>query len=345
MKRVVSVVCLLLSALLLLPAATAAFAAADQSDNVPKTYLPARVKPEYTVTKLDFSDQMMSSYIRNEKLSVGNRASMDLTAGNLRNSASQPMSFGSGVFVGDDYGNSEGYVSMKMNVTSGKISLGVRNTRAGQYTDSRGIWFDFDGSDNITVYENDTGSAGQIKAPKALSGEFTVRFDEQIDKMYLSVDGERLAEMSIEGGLLTVTGAPGETVISKDGCGLYDSGYFTVVIDGDTDGYVDDIEFSHYTVDQSLPEREDRKIDYSLWTASDDLSRVVASNEEAGDPREDKYVGLFYFLCWVGAGIHVQDNTKIYLEKHIFLAALICHFYANLLKLIKKTKIIFIIRI
>ena len=30
--------------------------------------------------------------------------------------------------------------------------------------------------------------------------------------------------------------------------------------------------------------------------------------------REDKQVGLFYFLCWVGAGVHVQDNTKEFLE-------------------------------
>lgn len=34
-------------------------------------------------------------------------------------------------------------------------------------------------------------------------------------------------------------------------------------------------------------------------------------------PKEQKYVGIFYFLCVTGAGIHVQDNTKIYLESGV----------------------------
>ena len=142
----------------------------------------------------------------------------------------------------------------------------------------------------------------------------TVRFEEHIDGVTLLLDGKPVAVCDIKNGKFTAKDAAGKEIVSADGCELYDSGYFTIVIDGDTDGSVDNMEFTNFKVDQSLPESANRQIDYTTWTASDDLKRTVASNEEAGDVREDKQVGLFYFLCWVGAGVHVQDNTKEFLE-------------------------------
>lgn len=312
MKTTKRIFCFLLAAALFLPAVFGMTAAAGGSD-AEKTYLPARLSPRLDTVKLDFSDQMMSSYIRNENLAVGNRASMDLTEGTLRNNGSSPMSFGSAVFVGDDYGRSEGHLSFDMTIGSGKISLGVRNTRPGKYTDSRGIWFDFDGSDTITVYENDSGARAEFSAG-VKTNKTTVRFEEHIDGVTLLLDGRTVAVCDIKNGKFTVKDAAGKEIVSADGCELYDSGYFTIVIDGDTDGSVDNMEFTNFKVDQSLPESANRQIDYTTWTASDDLKRTVASNEEAGDVREDKQVGLFYFLCWVGAGVHVQDNTKEFLE-------------------------------
>lgn len=312
MKKGSKILCLVIAAALAVPVllGAAVSAAAETGD---KTYLPARVKPELVTVKLDFSDQMMSSYIRNENLAVGNRASMNLTNGTLRNFASSPMSFGSAVFVGDDYGRSEGHLSFDMTINSGKISLGVRNTRAGKYTDSRGVWFDFDGSEKIKVYENDSGAEATIDTG-VKTAKATVRFEEHITDMRLLIDGKTVITCDIKDGRFTAKDASGNVAASADGCGLYDSGYFTLVIDGDTDGEIDNLEFTNYKVDQSLPSQEYRRIDYTTWTASDDLKRTVAGGEEAGEVRADKQVGLFYFLCWVGAGIHVQDNTKEFLE-------------------------------
>ena len=312
MKKTGKILCLFLAVLLMLPSAAGVFAA---SENVPATHLPARLKPRLVVTKLDFTDQTMSSYIRNDRLAVGNRATMNITDFTLRNTGSQPLSLGSAVFVGDDYGDSEGFVKFDMSLETGRISLGVRNTRAGKYTDGRGIWFNFDADGTLTVNENDTGEQAVISTGVDMSGKVSVRFDELLDRMLLSVNGNVVAEASVSGGKYTLKDKNGSQLCSADGCGLYGSGYFTVVIDGDTDGFVDDLEFTNYAVDQSLPDSGPRNIDYSTWTATDDLGRTVASNEETGGVRQEKYVGLFYFLCWVGAGIHVQDNTKIYLEE------------------------------
>lgn len=302
-----------MAVLIVFPLSAAAAASAGPADAL-KSGLPQRLKKELQVIRFDFSEQMMSWYIRNENLAIGNRAAMCVKDNTLRSISQQQLSFGSNVFVGDDYGCSEGYVSFDTQVNSGAIYLGVKMTRAGRFNDSRGIWIKFDGSDKLQIKENDSGAEAEISLGVKTSEKINVRFEEKLDYMTLKVNGAGVCTMKIENGVFSVTDKDGGEVVSKDGCELYGSGYFTVLFDGATDGYVDDLEFTNYKVDQSLPEREAREIDYSLWTASDDLKRTVSDNASAGDPREEKYVGLFYFLCWVGAGVHVQDNTKEFLE-------------------------------
>ena len=121
MKKALCFLCLLLSAVLLLPAITGTVSAADiKAEAVPKTYLPKNAKPELQVIKFDFSEQMMSSYVRNGNLAIGNRGSMNVESGTLRNSSAQPMSFGSGVFVGVGVGEGSGVpVSSGSDVSSG----------------------------------------------------------------------------------------------------------------------------------------------------------------------------------------------------------------------------------
>lgn len=315
MKKAFCCLCFLLALVMILPAAAGTVSAAKaETDEKPVSYLPKNAHGKLQVLKFDFSEQMMSSYVRNENLALGNRASMNVEDQTLRNSSQQPMSFGSGIFVGDDYGCSEGYVSFDMQVVSGKVSLGVRMTRAGDFSDGRGIWFGFDGSDVITVHERDTDLSAAVSTGVKTSEKVSVRFEEKLDHMLLKINGEQVCTLTLDNGRLTVYGKDGKEAAAADGCELYGSGYFALCFDGGTDGYADDVEFTNYKVDQSLPEIPDRQIDYTTWTASDDLKRTVSSNAEAGDPKKEKYVGLFYFLCWIGAGQHVQDITKLYLD-------------------------------
>ena len=96
-----------------------------------------------------------------------------------------------------------------------------------------------------------------------------------------------------------------------------EAGYFTLYMEALGEGsYIDNVIFTHVSEEKKTaePQTETRRIDYSTWTATDALGRTTADNGTAGDPNENRYVGLFYFLCWVGAGQHVQDNTKLYLD-------------------------------
>ncbi len=313
MKNLIRILCVAIAVLMTAPSAAGLLAAAP-SQTAPATHLPARVKPTLVTTSLDFTDQTMSAYVRNGALAVGSRATMDISDKTLRNAGSLPMSFGSAVYVGDDYGDSEGYVKFDMRIVSGTVSLGMRNTRAGKYTDGRGIWFSFSPDGVMTVKENDTGATATVDTGADMTAVTAIRADELLDRIVISVNGKAVAEASTADGTFILRSADKETLCKESGCELYRSGYFTVVIDGDTDGYVDNIEFTNYSVDQSMPDASYRPIDYSTWTATDDLQRTVADNSATGDPRREKAVGLFYFLCWVGAGQTVQDNTKIYLE-------------------------------
>lgn len=56
-----------------------------------------------------------------------------------------------------------------------------------------------------------------------------------------------------------------------------------------------------------------REVKPETWVATDDLGRVTPTNEQAGDPGEKKYVGIFYFLfmnsTYTGS---ILDISKIY---------------------------------
>ena len=54
----------------------------------------------------------------------------------------------------------------------------------------------------------------------------------------------------------------------------------------------------------------------SSWDAVDGLGRVLPSNEETGDVREDKFVGLFYWTWHASIGSHneARNNTEIMAE-------------------------------
>ncbi|WP_047419479.1 hypothetical protein [Cellulophaga sp. Hel_I_12] len=46
------------------------------------------------------------------------------------------------------------------------------------------------------------------------------------------------------------------------------------------------------------------------WSATDDLNRLLALNEETGDLKENKFVGIFYFI-WLGAHGYDQHSSTM----------------------------------
>ena len=101
-----------------------------------------------------------------------------------------------------------------MQVVSGTISLGVRMMKAGQYSDGRGIWFAFDGTENVTVRERDTGAEATVAAGVKTSDSVKVRFEEKLDQMLLSLNGETVIKAALENGHLTVYDKAGKELQS-----------------------------------------------------------------------------------------------------------------------------------
>ncbi|MBQ1848177.1 MAG: hypothetical protein II135_09245 [Clostridia bacterium] len=312
MQTAKRILCVLISVLFVFSLVSGAAAAATASE--PKTTLPGRIKRELKVLSFDFSEKTINAYVRNPYVEVVNYGVMKIANGVMSNQAARPFAFASSGGVGDDYGLSEGYVKFKMSLNSGETALGMRLPRVDAYKDCRGIWFSFSPDGKITVSEKVSGKSAVIDTKKSFAEPVQIKCEEKMTGLALYVNGNKAAEVDIAGAV-TVKDLIGGEEVRFDKADVDPAGRFSLYMGGSTDGYIDDLEFTHYDVDQSGDGAEPREIDYSTWTAVDDLGRTVASNEKAGDPREGKYVGLFYFLCWTGAGVHVQDNTKIYLEQ------------------------------
>lgn len=264
---------------------------------------------------IDFSASRINAYANEPALALGNRANAKIVDGVLKVEDGKSFIFGSAVCLGDDFGLEEGYLSFDLSLFSGNIHLGVRTSRTVSDHTARGIWFTFDGTDKLLVSEPESGLTAEVKLPSAVNEKQRVTLHDALDTLalYMGDTLVLLIEYSVS-GRLAVSDKDGKVLAETDKCRLYQTGYFSIEL-CETDGYIDNVSFTNVTETWNIPEADAlREIDYSTWTATDDLDRTVADNSTAGDPNSARYVGLFYFLCSVGAGQVVQDNTKIYLE-------------------------------
>ena len=263
----------------------------------------------------DFSLDRINHYATDTAIAMNNRANAEIVDGALTTKEGKDFIFGSAVGLGDDYGLEEGYLSFDLKLTGGTVYLGVRTSRVTADIFKRGVWFTFDGTDTMRIFEPECGLETTVAMPVSLAEAKNVTLHEGLDTITLSCGETVIASVKYsEDGYLAFCGADGSVKVETNECQIYPSGYFSLDM-RDIDGYIDNVIFTNVEETRNIPEAEElRKIDYSTWTATDDLDRTVADNAKAGDPKDNRYVGLFYFLCWVGAGVHVQDNTKLYLE-------------------------------
>ncbi len=269
----------------------------------------------------DFSVDRIGSYASDEALGMADRANAEIIDGRLTVKEGKTFSFGSAVGLGDDYGLEEGYLSFDLLLTGGTLTLGLRtslNLRTGKVActpDDRGIWFTFDGSNKMRIREPECGLEATVDMPVPLDRETKFTVHEGLDEITLSTGNTVIASVKYsEEGYLAFCDKAGGVLAETNECELYPTGYFRLTMD-DMDGYLDNVVFTNVEIDRPIPEAtEIRVIDYSTWTATDDLDRTVADNSKAGGEKDNRYVGLFYFLCWVGAGLKVNDNTKDWIE-------------------------------
>ncbi len=262
----------------------------------------------------DFAVADIGYYAADAALAMDNRGAGRVADGVLTVKDGMSFSFGSAVCLGDDYGLEEGYLTFDLCLKGGKAVLGARTSRTACKTDARGLWFEIDGSDKMRIYEPLSGLEASVAFPYDLTEAKTFTLHEGLDTLTLSCGDSVVASISyVQNSLLAIKDATGSVVAETTESDLYVTGYWQITMD-DMDGYVDNVKFTNVEVDQTNPTTDElRLIDYSTWTATDDLERTVADAKTAGEPQANRYVGVFYFLCWVGQGLHVVDNTDLYL--------------------------------
>ncbi len=264
----------------------------------------------------DFTRTDILTYSQDAKLATASlRTNMVFADGKLSCKPGKTFSFGSAVFLGDDYGLAGGDLSFRLALTGGRLAIGSRLQKKAAAAGQLGLWFTF-APDGVTVSEPKSGFSVQV--PGGIpAGEATVKLEDRVDTLTLTRDGAVLCSVGYTAvsGALTVYGADGKALGSTASTGLNPAGYFTLWAD-DFGGSVDDLSFTHSTVRDKTVLTGDHTVDYAAWVATDDRDRTTPTAGETGGVRAGKQVGLFYFLCWTGGDDHEtpQDITAKYLE-------------------------------
>lgn len=266
-----------------------------------------------TTYTYDFTSTEITDYSTDEALATASlRTNMIFDGQTLSCKEGKTFSFGSALFLGDDYGLYGGETSVDANVTGGTVAIGTRLSRTATDPDHRGVWFILDGTDTVTVTEPESRLSATVKASKPASvGKLTVKDKASVIELYLDETLVCSVTYDSYSGALTVLDAQGNAVASKESTDVRPAGYCTVYADGMV-GTLDNFTFEHNDLTVEKTDTKGFAIDYTTWVATDDRDRTTPTGIEL---REDKQVGIFYFLCQVGEDSEfVQDNTKIFLE-------------------------------
>ena len=261
----------------------------------------------------DFTSTEITDYSTDEMLATASlRTNMVFDGQTLSCKEGKTFSFGSSLFLGDDYGLYGGEMSLDAAVTGGKMSIGIRLSRTATDTKHRGIWFTFDGTDTVTVTEPESRLSATVKADKVASvGKLTVKDKASVIELYL--DDTLLCSVTYNSytGGLTILDTRGVTLATKEETEIRAAGYCTVYADGMV-GHVDNITFEHHELTVQKTDVQGFSIDYTTWVATDDRDRTTSMGM---DIREGKQVGIFYFLNRGGEDTEfIQDTTRIFLE-------------------------------
>lgn len=327
-KIMTLIVVLFTAASILLQSAAPKPAFAAEGDSVVSSKygaeIPSWALASYTDHTFDFSEDDISYYSKHEALRLVTKTGFQVENGHLYCKSGSQFLISSKEYLGDDYGIAGGKLGFSMLLTGGSVIVMLRDIAGNTNMADDGLRFTFT-EDSVVCRDSATKTSVTVDLTPYLNknGETAYEFTDSVTDITLNVGGTDVLKVKYDEGEYSVSNYE-STLVFCDGSGaelaraekssLQRAGYFLISA-VKMEGYIDTLHFTRSEIDQTLPEAETRAISYGNWVATDDLSRTTVLQDTAGAPKEDKTVGVFYFLCWVGAGIHVQDNTKIYLEE------------------------------
>ncbi len=277
------------------------------------------LQPAYHSPEYDFTNSKLSAYAKDDLLSLKNKGFLVFDGQTLSVRKDSSASIGGAQYLGDYYGLSGGTLSFDARVEAGcRIEAGLRCISRNADPYEKGIFFLFsENTVSLSVpsvdFQTDLCGGIDMRAGKRIEIKDTV------DEITLLADGQRLGSVQYrKDGVLSVRDSDGVGIAETEATAVYAAGYWNLKLERSANAvWIDNLKFDFTELRQTLPAREQREVTYNNWVATDDLDRTTAMGTQAGAPKEEKYVGIFYFLCVVGAGIHVQDNTKIFLESGV----------------------------
>ncbi|MBR5060181.1 MAG: hypothetical protein IKX06_05345 [Clostridia bacterium] len=308
------------SAMIAAPVSKAADSVADHSKTGSVPEYAIKERHEYSVV---FTDTDMD-YYKNNGLRIPLRTGFKPRDGKLYCASGKRYVVASREYLGDDYGIAGGSLSFNIKLDGGEFTLMLRdvNENLGRSDKALNILFK-DGKVSVTDATNGT-VVNDVAGGSFQNGrECQVLVSDRVSEIVVAIDGkevlkavhdtgDRYSVSNYKSRILFYNGG-GTLLGTSESSILQKAGRFLLYAEK-MEGCISDLRFDHTETDQTLPEGPARNVDYSNWVATDDLERTLPLSDTAGTPKENKQVGIFYFLCWVGAGIHVQDNTKLFLE-------------------------------
>ncbi len=270
----------------------------------------------------DFNEESAKYYSQHEGLRLLARTGFAVHDGRLYCESGSTFTMASKGYLGDDYGIAGGNLGFELLQTGGKVTVTLRDINDSPARNDGGLRFSF--SDN-TVALRDTTTKTTVTVdvtPYVSDSPTAYEFKDSVTEITLTANGNTILSIDYDEGeysvsnyesILTFYDGNGNELGRSDKSLVQRAGRFLITADG-LEGYFESMHFTRNEIDQTMPDSSERVINYGNWVATDDLGRTTALQDVAGSPKEDKTVGIFYFLCWVGAGIHIQDNTKLYLE-------------------------------
>ena len=212
--------------------------------------------------------------------------------------------------LGDQYGLLPAELSFKMALAGGSVTIAIRDFTAKTKRDELGLRITID-TEKVIVTEPVSGFRAEAALPFAVDGEciYTLKDNRNIVELYIEKEGENKCALSIEHkcfgdeNSIAVLGKISDTNLSV-------IGYAKLYVD-DLKGYIDDLK---YATSELVYNGAGQQVEYTYWVSADDLDRTTPEHQKTGDPKENKYVGVFYFICHVG-GWPIIDHTQLYQER------------------------------
>lgn len=266
------------------------------------------------VYKMDFSVSDLKEYTSKDEWAISSASSAVIENGKLTCKSGRSFSIRPGFTIGDDYGLEPGYFTFDLVMTGGQISIGTRLFSNVTIKGTQGLWFTLT-KDNLVVEDPSTKLKETINHGMDLSTEQNVRVLDNLDTIEFRINDTVICSVTIENEKLMLFDANGNELAAMKNETVPHAGYLRMDVDK-LQGSLDNVEYANRQITQKYVERHGRDIDYSTWFAVDDLGRKTPDNEEAGNRKNEKYVGLFYFINHVhSSGGEIRDHTKIYLEQ------------------------------